>query len=93
MELVGRRFLCVSAGEERELGGVTRWGWRAGLIRAVTSSHTDSPTLAVSHISKHMFTPKGFTADLYSPDLWDCFRKVERYSIYCLSVSTKVQLV
>ncbi|KAK2843350.1 hypothetical protein Q7C36_011565 [Tachysurus vachellii] len=47
MELVGRRFLCVSAGEERELGGVTRWGWRAGLIRAVTSRHTDSPTLAV----------------------------------------------
>ncbi|MCJ8736921.1 hypothetical protein PDJAM_G00017850 [Pangasius djambal] len=47
MELVGRRFLCVSGGEERELGGVARWGWRAGLIRAVTSRHTDSPTLAV----------------------------------------------
>ncbi|KAK3563296.1 hypothetical protein QTP86_021164, partial [Hemibagrus guttatus] len=47
MELVGRRFLCVSAGEESERGGVARWGWRAGLIRAVTSRHTDSPTLSV----------------------------------------------
>ncbi|XP_053365768.1 probable JmjC domain-containing histone demethylation protein 2C [Clarias gariepinus] len=47
MELVGRRFLCASGGEERELGGVARWGWRAGLIRAVTNRHTDSPGLAV----------------------------------------------
>ncbi|TSN67074.1 putative JmjC domain-containing histone demethylation protein 2C [Bagarius yarrelli] len=57
MELVGRRVLCVSGGEETGgvrsgvwsgvRSGVARWGWRAGLIRAVTSRHIDSPALAV----------------------------------------------
>ncbi|KAF7704354.1 hypothetical protein HF521_021426 [Silurus meridionalis] len=48
MELVGRRFLCVSGGEERELGGVARWGWKGGLIRAVSGSvHTDSAGVSV----------------------------------------------
>ncbi|XP_052436307.1 probable JmjC domain-containing histone demethylation protein 2C [Carassius gibelio] len=34
VELVGKRCLCVSAGERLELAGISRWSWRAGVIRA-----------------------------------------------------------
>ncbi|XP_052385950.1 probable JmjC domain-containing histone demethylation protein 2C [Carassius gibelio] len=34
VELVGKRCLCVSAGERLELAGISRWSWRTGLIRA-----------------------------------------------------------
>lgn len=35
-ELVGKRCLCVSGGESLELAGISRWSWRAGVIRATT---------------------------------------------------------
>uniref|UniRef100_A0A8C1R9U5 Probable JmjC domain-containing histone demethylation protein 2C n=1 Tax=Cyprinus carpio TaxID=7962 RepID=A0A8C1R9U5_CYPCA len=43
LELVGKRCLCVSGGERLELAGISRWSWRAGLIRATA----DSPALTV----------------------------------------------
>ncbi|KAL7873296.1 hypothetical protein AOLI_G00123670 [Acnodon oligacanthus] len=46
-ELVGRRFVCASGSESLELGGISRWSWRAGVIRAVSTRETDSPGLAV----------------------------------------------
>ncbi|KAM8924254.1 putative JmjC domain-containing histone demethylation protein 2C isoform 2-T2 [Pelodytes ibericus] len=51
-ELVGKRFVCVvrSGGEEPpelgEIGQIGRWGWRAGVIRAV--SHRDSHNLELA---------------------------------------------
>uniref|UniRef100_A0A8C1WWL5 JmjC domain-containing protein n=1 Tax=Cyprinus carpio TaxID=7962 RepID=A0A8C1WWL5_CYPCA len=42
VELVGKRCLCVSGGERLELAGISRWSWRAGVIRAC-----DSPALTV----------------------------------------------
>ncbi|XP_016310505.1 probable JmjC domain-containing histone demethylation protein 2C isoform X2 [Sinocyclocheilus anshuiensis] len=42
VELVGKRCLCVSGGERLEPAGVSRWSWRAGVIRAC-----DSPALTV----------------------------------------------
>uniref|UniRef100_A0A673HXJ9 Probable JmjC domain-containing histone demethylation protein 2C n=1 Tax=Sinocyclocheilus rhinocerous TaxID=307959 RepID=A0A673HXJ9_9TELE len=42
VELVGKRCLCVSSGERLEPAGVSRWSWRAGVIRAC-----DSPALTV----------------------------------------------
>ncbi|CAK7305007.1 Probable JmjC domain-containing histone demethylation protein 2C [Vulpes lagopus] len=51
LELVGKRFLCVAAGEEarperRDSG--RRWrGWRAGVIRAVSHRDSRNPDLAV----------------------------------------------
>ncbi|EDL97332.1 rCG60835, isoform CRA_b [Rattus norvegicus] len=49
-ELVGKRFLCVSAGEdarpERGQSGCGR-GWRAGVIRAVSHRDRGHPDLAV----------------------------------------------
>ncbi|KAL6477873.1 hypothetical protein MHYP_G00137080 [Metynnis hypsauchen] len=47
-ELVGRRFVCASGSESLELGGISRWSWRAGVIRAVSTRETDSPGLAVA---------------------------------------------
>nr|XP_055027808.1 probable JmjC domain-containing histone demethylation protein 2C [Misgurnus anguillicaudatus] len=38
VELVGKRCLCASGGESLELAGVSRWSWRAGVIRATTDS-------------------------------------------------------
>ncbi|XP_041124944.1 probable JmjC domain-containing histone demethylation protein 2C isoform X2 [Polyodon spathula] len=46
-ELVGKRFLCVSGEELPELGEIGRWGWRAGVIRAVTHRDNDNPELTV----------------------------------------------
>ncbi|MBN3290012.1 JHD2C protein, partial [Polypterus senegalus] len=46
-ELVGKRFLCVSGEEPLELGEIGRWGWRAGVIRAVSHRDYDNPELAV----------------------------------------------
>ncbi|XP_052009503.1 probable JmjC domain-containing histone demethylation protein 2C [Xyrauchen texanus] len=43
VELVGKRCLCVSGGESLELAGISRWSWRAGVIRATT----DPPALTV----------------------------------------------
>lgn len=49
-ELVGKRFLCVAAGEdarpERGQSGSGR-GWRAGVIRAVSHRDSGHPDLAV----------------------------------------------
>lgn len=49
-ELVGKRFLCVAAGEdarpERGQSGCGR-GWRAGVIRAVSHRDRGHPDLAV----------------------------------------------
>uniref|UniRef100_A0A8C7K5R0 Probable JmjC domain-containing histone demethylation protein 2C n=1 Tax=Oncorhynchus kisutch TaxID=8019 RepID=A0A8C7K5R0_ONCKI len=39
-ELVGKRFLCVGGDEPLDLRDIGRWGWRAGVIRAVT--HRDN---------------------------------------------------
>ncbi|KAJ8395998.1 hypothetical protein AAFF_G00025300 [Aldrovandia affinis] len=46
-ELVGKRFLCVSGEEPLELREIGRWGWRAGVIRAVTHRDNDNPELTV----------------------------------------------
>ncbi|XP_061081381.1 probable JmjC domain-containing histone demethylation protein 2C isoform X2 [Conger conger] len=46
-ELVGKRFLCVSGEEPLELGEIGRWGWRTGVIRAVTHRDNDNPELTV----------------------------------------------
>ncbi|MBN3304406.1 JHD2C protein, partial [Amia calva] len=46
-ELVGKRFLCVSGEELPELGEIGRWGWRAGVIRAVSHRDNDNPELTV----------------------------------------------
>ncbi|XP_036404710.1 probable JmjC domain-containing histone demethylation protein 2C isoform X2 [Megalops cyprinoides] len=46
-ELVGKRFLCVSGEELLELGEIGRWGWRAGVIRAVSHRDNDNPELTV----------------------------------------------
>ncbi|KAA0711462.1 putative JmjC domain-containing histone demethylation protein 2C [Triplophysa tibetana] len=35
-ELVGKRCLCVSVGHALELAEISRWSWRAGVIRATT---------------------------------------------------------
>uniref|UniRef100_A0A8C0Q8M9 Probable JmjC domain-containing histone demethylation protein 2C n=2 Tax=Canis lupus familiaris TaxID=9615 RepID=A0A8C0Q8M9_CANLF len=51
LELVGKRFLCVAAGEEARPGrrdSGRRWrGWRAGVIRAVSHRDSRNPDLAV----------------------------------------------
>lgn len=46
-ELVGKRFLCVSGEEPLELGEIGRWGWRAGVIRAVSHRDNDNAELTV----------------------------------------------
>ncbi|XP_063290225.1 probable JmjC domain-containing histone demethylation protein 2C isoform X1 [Pelobates fuscus] len=48
-ELVGKRFVCVVRGGEElpELGEIGRWGWRAGVIRAVSHRDSHNPELAV----------------------------------------------
>ncbi|KAL0964722.1 hypothetical protein UPYG_G00328040 [Umbra pygmaea] len=46
-ELVGKRFLCVSGDEPLVLGDIGRWGWRAGVIRAVTHRDNDNSELTV----------------------------------------------
>ncbi|XP_028824386.1 probable JmjC domain-containing histone demethylation protein 2C isoform X3 [Denticeps clupeoides] len=46
-ELVGKRFLCVGGDAPPELGEIGRWGWRAGVVRAVTHRDNDNPELAV----------------------------------------------
>lgn len=51
VELVGKRCLCVSGGERLELAGISRWSWRAGLIRATA----DSPALTVTLTSRPSF--------------------------------------
>lgn len=51
VELVGKRCLCVSGGESLELAGISRWTWRAGVIRAIT----DSPALTVKLTSRLSF--------------------------------------
>ncbi|OCT69888.1 hypothetical protein XELAEV_18036813mg [Xenopus laevis] len=53
-ELVGKRFVCsvLGGGEEPpelgEIGQIGRWGWRAGVIRAVSHRDNDNPELTVS---------------------------------------------
>lgn len=61
-ELVGKRFLCVSGEEPLGRGEISRWGWRAGVIRAVTSRDIDAPdfSVRVSNGSLHfngLFSP------------------------------------
>ncbi|MGH0152577.1 UNVERIFIED_CONTAM: hypothetical protein FKN15_023675 [Acipenser sinensis] len=52
-ELVGKRFLCVSGEELPELGEIGRWGWRAGVIRAVTHRDNDNPELTTQlHVQR-----------------------------------------
>ncbi|XP_018082816.1 probable JmjC domain-containing histone demethylation protein 2C isoform X2 [Xenopus laevis] len=52
-ELVGKRFVCsvLGGGEEPpelgEIGQIGRWGWRAGVIRAVSHRDNDNPELTV----------------------------------------------
>lgn len=54
-ELVGKRFLCVSGEEPLGRGEISRCGWRAGVIRAVTSRDIDTPdfSVRVSNVSLH----------------------------------------
>ncbi|XP_018432159.1 PREDICTED: probable JmjC domain-containing histone demethylation protein 2C [Nanorana parkeri] len=52
-ELVGKRFVCVvrGGGEEplelREIAQIGRWGWRTGVIRAVSHRDNNNPDLTV----------------------------------------------
>ncbi|XP_022528571.2 probable JmjC domain-containing histone demethylation protein 2C isoform X2 [Astyanax mexicanus] len=46
-ELAGRRFVCASGAGTLELGEISRWNWRAGVIRGVSTRDTESPRLAV----------------------------------------------
>ncbi|XP_073404402.1 probable JmjC domain-containing histone demethylation protein 2C isoform X1 [Dendrobates tinctorius] len=51
-ELVGKRFVCVVRGGEEppelgEIGQIGRWGWRAGVIRAVSHRDNSNPELSV----------------------------------------------
>lgn len=70
VELVGKRCLCVSGEESLELAGISRWSWRAGVIRATT----DSPALTVKLTSrlsfrktfKHTLHFKPFSVDITS---------------------------
>lgn len=59
-ELVGKRFLCVAAGEdarpERGQSGCGR-GWRAGVIRAVSHRDRGHPDLAVRAGGQHVARP------------------------------------
>lgn len=47
LELVGKRFLCVSGDEPPEIGDIGRWPWRSGVIRAVNHRDSDNPDLTV----------------------------------------------
>eukprot|EP00063_Salmo_salar_P064996 XP_014039831.1 PREDICTED: probable JmjC domain-containing histone demethylation protein 2C [Salmo salar] len=47
-ELVGKRFLCVSGDEPLDLGDIGRWGWRAGVIRAVTHRDNNNSELTIA---------------------------------------------
>lgn len=46
-ELVGKRFLCVGGDEPLDLRDIGRWGWRAGVIRAVTHRDNNHSELTV----------------------------------------------
>ena len=54
-ELVGKRFLCVSGEDPLKLGDIGRWGWRAGVVRAVTHRDNDNPELTVK-LQRFVFT-------------------------------------
>ncbi|OCT71512.1 hypothetical protein XELAEV_18034488mg [Xenopus laevis] len=59
-ELVGKRFVCLVLGggeEPPEIGQIGRWGWRAGVIRAVSHRDNDNPELAVSDTDRAAATP------------------------------------
>ncbi|XP_067885257.1 lysine-specific demethylase 3A-like isoform X2 [Heterodontus francisci] len=49
LDLVGKRFLCVlsSFTQQLELGRVSEWNWRAGVIRAVSHKDLLDPDLLV----------------------------------------------
>ncbi|XP_038129593.1 probable JmjC domain-containing histone demethylation protein 2C [Cyprinodon tularosa] len=47
LELVGKRFLCVSGDEPRHIGEIVRLPWRSGVIRAVSSLDSGSSELTV----------------------------------------------
>ncbi|GCC42577.1 hypothetical protein chiPu_0026618, partial [Chiloscyllium punctatum] len=46
-ELVGKRFLCILGGlsQELQLGRVSEWDWKAGVIRAVSHKDPSHPNL------------------------------------------------
>jgi hypothetical protein len=46
--LVGRRFLCVSGRTPLKLSKLYDWDWRAGWIRAATSTDIKDEELQVS---------------------------------------------
>uniref|UniRef100_UPI00398F7E1C lysine-specific demethylase 3A-like isoform X1 n=2 Tax=Pristiophorus japonicus TaxID=55135 RepID=UPI00398F7E1C len=49
LDLVGKRFLCVLSGftQALELGRMSEWDWRAGIIRAVSHKDLTNPDLLV----------------------------------------------
>jgi hypothetical protein len=49
-ELVGKRFLCVGGDEPLDLRDIGRWGWRAGVIRAVTHRDNNHSELTVRNL-------------------------------------------
>ncbi|XP_043560459.1 lysine-specific demethylase 3A-like isoform X1 [Chiloscyllium plagiosum] len=48
-ELVGKRFLCILGGlsQELQLGRVSEWDWKAGIIRAVSHKDPSHPNVLV----------------------------------------------
>ncbi|XP_020380661.1 lysine-specific demethylase 3A-like [Rhincodon typus] len=48
-ELVGKRFLCILSGfnQELQLGRVSEWDWKAGIIRAVSHKDPSHPNFLV----------------------------------------------
>uniref|UniRef100_A0A674MWP9 Probable JmjC domain-containing histone demethylation protein 2C n=1 Tax=Takifugu rubripes TaxID=31033 RepID=A0A674MWP9_TAKRU len=45
LELVGKRFLCVGGDEPPEVGDISQWSWRSGVIRAVNHRDSGNPDL------------------------------------------------
>lgn len=50
-ELVGKRFLCVGGDEPPEVGDISQWSWRSGVIRAVNHRDSGNPDLTVCKMS------------------------------------------
>lgn len=54
---VGKRFLCVlsSFTQAPELGRISEWDWRTGIIRAISHKDPANPDLVVSETNRDCF--------------------------------------
>ena len=51
-EIVGKRFLSVSSDEKLDINAISKWEWRSGVVRAVSSRDPSSPDFTVSFFLK-----------------------------------------